>query len=267
MAEDVEIRNSGLSSPDRLFGKKRSPEEIRRALKSLSRVFDLIWKQRLTLDAEPIPLPGFSSGYGLPVMAGLREFNRGEGYVIGLFEVRRGLVPEDQAIVPIGRIVIGKGDSQLTVITSEIFRDYSEYSVGRKKSSDRYFGLLALEREMAAVSIGFGATYRAKRLGALKRLGLSKDDFLIEGSETWIRMQQLIHTRKGLGTLLLDLTMLIAKKTGEKSIFFWNCNYHSEQLIRNSGYTIIKEEPCFGGDLDPNMDFTLKIFSERTAAH
>ena len=216
----------------------RSKQEITESLNSLSGIFPDLWKQRDTLNAEPIPLPGHKSGYGLGVLVGMRELERG-GFVVGLFEDRRGIISSDQEIIPIGQIVLELAGNKLMCLTSSMFTGFSsEYGTGRGKSDDRYFASLAKELSYSGISVGFRKTYQSRRKEVLERVGITPSEFPRNGRK---KLEELAHTRRGLGMALLDFSMLIARHTEKEGIQFICCGNKSQGLIRKSGYSFREE--------------------------
>ena len=168
----------------------------------------------------------------------MRELE-GRGFVVGLFEDRRGIISSDKKVIPIGQIVLEDTGNKLRCLTSTIFTGYSsEYKSGKAKDSDKYFGSLAGTESYSAISVGFGKSYQSIREKVLEKAGISSSEFPRDGRK---KLKELVHTRKDLGTLLLDIAMLIANQTGKETIQFISCGRKSQGFIKKSGYPFIDE--------------------------
>lgn len=229
----------------------RSLQEIGQSLHDLEPVFSAAWDQRFTRSAEPVPLPAATSGYGLPVRIGLREI-RG-GYVYGLFEDRSG-VSLSPAVEPIGQLIVQQDeDACLKVLSAQIVEtEPLPFPPGK----DKYFSpLINRYHEFAGVAVGFEVSYAQKREDAAKRMGMEHMLSDRPGLDKWV------HARQGLGTILLDMLMLLTSQTGQTEVAIEGCNELSSALVRASGYTILEvhENPQQAMKTDNYTDFRLEV--------
>ncbi|KKS97936.1 MAG: hypothetical protein UV73_C0004G0078 [Candidatus Gottesmanbacteria bacterium GW2011_GWA2_43_14] len=234
---------------------QRSEYVIRQSLNRLTPVFRQLWRNKNLKDTPLLPLESFKSGYGLPVSIGLKQI--AGGYVYGLFE-DRGAISPTNPILPIGQLVIEKHqDGNLSVCTAEKLLKRSDAFL----NEDIYFKLLLEKKDQKGISIGLNETYEDKRNEVLKRIGFENVFDRINRK----KLEQVIHTREGLGTMLLDMYVLTGLEDGQDAIEIRGCNPNSQALIEKSGYEILEQKFVFPQIL-PNTpkDKDIKISIPKT---
>lgn len=211
--------------------KPRSKEQIEASIKKFEPIFNTIWETKDQEGTEPVPLPYLLSGNGLPIRVTMREIPKGIGYVIGLYEDRK---QQEEAITPIGYQFLHTINGHLVSDTGDLFAMGVRHILYNWDPVKKTYPAERPTKEEIDAKI--------KRDPYILNLLVSNDAIEILDE----------HQRRGLATTLYDLTMLLARKTGQKSVSFNGCNESSSGVINKLGYRILedKEDRTYGRDFE-----------------
>lgn len=234
---------------------------------------DTAWDIRGT-DNSPsksVQLPEeYKSGYGLPLTIAIKEHTHREDdetistTIIGIFE-KRSLGSPNIPVkeIPVGYLIID--DSKLRTGGSKLIsynnRSFVNEYVGPKSIflDDPLFSQIEspysrqfsaegktvenfkrVVHSMDAIHVGFDYVYADKRTDVLNRLKKKKNvdtnaiNDLESSTNKSVRLSEYMHTGKGIGTLMIDIGVLLAKKHGRDSFTFVGMNENSQNLVKKT---------------------------------